>query len=156
MVSIPAVWVAHIPVDILLCYPTLAPPPPQLGILDYVSRKIPQFALRTNTAPPALSLCRRPWLTGTFVACNLPLETSRHLSINMSSQNKKISEIPCHSLRIYFIEVGSYVKESLMRHLSGIKCYRPVSSCIFIKFQIIFKNNVCLKEFSILSSKLIL
>ena len=33
-----------------------------LGILDYVSRKIPHFALGTNTAPPALSLCMRPCL----------------------------------------------------------------------------------------------
>ena len=39
-------------------FPTLAPS--HLGILDYVSRKIPQFALHTNTALPALSLCRRP------------------------------------------------------------------------------------------------
>ena len=38
MVRAPAVWVAHIQVDILLFYPTLAPS--HLGILDYVSRKI--------------------------------------------------------------------------------------------------------------------
>ena len=61
MVRAPAVWVAHIQVDILLCYPTLAPL--HLGILDYVSRKIPRFALATNTAPPALSWCRHPWLS---------------------------------------------------------------------------------------------
>ena len=68
MVMAPAVWVAHIQVDILLCYPTLAPLPPRK--LDCVTRKIPRFALGINTAPPTLSWCRRP--LATTVAFCLP------------------------------------------------------------------------------------
>ena len=41
-----------------MCYPILAPS--HLEMFDYVSRKIPRFVLGTNTAPPALILCRRP------------------------------------------------------------------------------------------------
>ena len=50
---------SEIQVNILLRYPTLTLS--NLGKLDYVSRKIPRFALATNTAHPALILCRRPW-----------------------------------------------------------------------------------------------
>ena len=60
MVKTPAVWVANIHVDTLLCYPTSPPPPPSRDTCN-VSRKILRFALDTNTAPPALILCRSPW-----------------------------------------------------------------------------------------------
>ena len=54
-----------IQVNISLCCPNLAPLPPRNT--RYVSRKIPRFALGTNTAPPALIFCRRScaklWVT---------------------------------------------------------------------------------------------
>ena len=45
---------------LIFYYVTPPSPPSHLEMLDYVSRKIPRFALGINTAPPALILCRCP------------------------------------------------------------------------------------------------
>ena len=61
---------------LIFYYVTPPLPPSHLGMLDYVIRKIPRLALGTNTAPPALVLCRRPCL-GTILPKSL--QTPQHV-----------------------------------------------------------------------------